>query len=130
MPERPDNYQGEAVTWTEFFNKSVNRVYGALGEVENDGLMTPQLSIRPNGELVGPDGPVSPDYAVVDSRVRVVGTELAKLNLHDFPGFDTKRHGALTLWRPEKPLRLVFPGRCSPGGRSSSRAPRSRRSGR
>jgi hypothetical protein len=109
-PNGSDNYQGEAVTWTEFFNKSVNRVYGVLGQVGNDGLTTPQLAIRPDGELLGSDGPISPDYAVVDSRVRVVGTELAKLDLHDLPGFDTKRAGALTLWRPEKPLRLVFPG--------------------
>jgi hypothetical protein len=109
-PNGSDNYQGEAVTWTEFFNKTVNRVYGVLGQVENDGLTTPQLTIQPNGELARDGRPISPDYAVVDSRVRVVGTELANLNLHDFPGFDTKRHGALTLWRPEKPLRLVFPG--------------------
>jgi hypothetical protein len=98
------------VTWTEFFNKSVNRVYGVLGEVGNDGLTTPQLTLRPNGELWRPDGPISPTYAVIDSRVRVVGTELARLDLHDFPGFDRKRAGSLTLWRPEKPLRLVFPG--------------------
>jgi hypothetical protein len=109
-PNGSDNYQGEAVTWTEFFNKTVNRVYGVLGQVENDGLTTPQLTIQPNGELARDGRPISPEYAVVDSRVRVVGTELANLNLHDFPGFDTKRHGALTLWRPEKPLRLVFPG--------------------
>ena len=109
-PNGSDNYQGEAVTWTEFFNKSVNRVYGVLGEVENDGLKTPQLTIRPDGELARAGRSIAPDYAVVDSRVRVVGTELASLNLHDFPGVDTRRHGALTLWRPEKPLRLVFPG--------------------
>jgi hypothetical protein len=109
-PNGTDSYQGEAVTWTEFFNKSVNRVYGVLGQVENDGLKTPQATIRPDGMLAGADGPLSPDYAVVDSRVRVVGTELANLDLHEFPGFDTKRAGSLTLWRPEKPLRLVFPG--------------------
>jgi hypothetical protein len=109
-PNGLDSYQGEAVTWTEFFNKSVNRVYGVLGEVKDDGLVTPQLTIRPNGELAGADGPISPEYAVVDSRVRIVGTELASLNLHDFPGFDSKRAGSLTLWRPVKPLRLVFPG--------------------
>jgi hypothetical protein len=109
-PSGTDSYQGEAVTWTEFFNKSVDRVYGVLGEVKDDGLVTPQLTIRPNGELTGPDGSISPDYAVIDSRVRVIGTELANLNLHDLPGFDTKRAGSLTLWRPEKPLRLVFPG--------------------
>jgi hypothetical protein len=109
-PNGSDNYQGEAVTWTEFFNKNVNRVYGVLGQVGNDGLTTPQLTLRPNGELWRPDGPISPAYAVIDSRVRVVGTELARLDLHDFPGFDTKRAGSLTLWRPERPLRLVFPG--------------------
>jgi hypothetical protein len=111
-PECPnglDSYQGEAVTWTEFFNESVNRVYGVLGQVENDGLRTPQLTIRPDGVLARPDGPISPDFAVVDSRVRIVGTELASLSLHEFPGFDTSRPGSLTLWRPEKPLRLVFP---------------------
>jgi hypothetical protein len=104
------SYQGEAVTWTEFFNKSVNRIYGALGGVGKDGLKTPQLTIRPDGVLARADRPISPDYAVVDSRVRVFGSELAKLDLHAFPGFDTRRAGALTLWRPEKPLRLVFPG--------------------
>jgi hypothetical protein len=109
-PNGSDSYQGEAVTWTEFFNKSVNRVYGVLGPVGNDGLTTPQLTLRPNGELWGPDGPISPAYAVLDSRVRVVGTEVDRLDLHDLPGFDTKRAGALTLWQPDKPLRLVFPG--------------------
>ena len=72
--------------------------------------------------------PVSPDYAVVDSRVRVVGTELAELNLHDFPGFDTKRHGALTLWRPEKPLSSSSRA-VAHRAAGAARMPRSRRSG-
>lgn len=108
-PHASASYQGAAVTWTEFFNKTVNRVYGVLGQVGSDGLATPQLTIRPDGTLAGASGVVSPDYAVFDSRVRIVGTELARLNLHDFPGFDTTRPGSLTLWRPEQPLRLVFP---------------------
>jgi hypothetical protein len=109
-PHASASYQGAAVTWTEFFNKTVNRVYGVLGQVGSDGLATPKLTIRPDGTLRGAGGIVSPEYAVFDSRVRIVGTELARLNLHEFPGFDTTRSGSLTLWRPEQPLRLVFPG--------------------
>jgi hypothetical protein len=109
-PRGPESYQGAAVAWTEFFNKSVDRVYGALGQVGDDGLATPQVTIDRNGTIVDGGRALEPEYAVVDSRVRIVGTELAKLDLHDFPGFDTKKPGSLTLWRPEQPLRLVFPG--------------------
>jgi hypothetical protein len=110
-PHAGPSYQGAAVAWTEFFNKAVSRVYGVLGQVGSDGLATTLLTIRPDGTLRGTDGGVvSPTYAVFDSRVRIVGTELARLDLHEFPGFDTTRPGSLTLWRPEQPLRLVFPG--------------------
>lgn len=109
-PRGTESYQGAAVAWTEFFNKSVDRVYGALGQVGDDGLATPQVTIDRNGTIMNGDRALEPEYAAVDSRVRIVGTELAKLDLHDFPGFDTTKPGSLTLWRPEQPLRLVFPG--------------------
>jgi hypothetical protein len=108
-PGGTESYQGALVTWSEFFNKRVDRVYSVLAQVGNDGLQSPMLGIATDGTLFGDDGPIDARYVAVDSRIRIVGTELAKLDLHDFPGFDTAKPGSLTLWRTEGPVRLVFP---------------------
>ena len=109
-PAGSASYQPQAVVWSEFFNKSVDRVYNVLGQVGADGLASPTLALARDGTLLGADGPVELDYAIVDSRVRIHGTPLAVLDLHEFPGFAATMPGSLTLWRPDGPLRLVFPG--------------------
>ena len=54
--------------------------------------------------------PLRPRYLIVDSRVRIRGTELARLDLTTFPGFASDVPGSLTLWRPDGAVQLVFPG--------------------
>jgi hypothetical protein len=108
-PGGAQDYQPQAVVWSEFFNRSVDRVYNVLGQVVADGLASPTLTIAEDGTLSDDAGPVEAEYAAVDSRVRLYGTPLAVLDLHEFPGFAATAPGSLTLWRPERPLRLVFP---------------------
>ena len=105
-----NTYQGEAIVWTEFFNKSVDRVYNVLGPVGDDGLASPTLQLAADGTLMHNGSPLQPRYVIVDSRVRVRGTELASLDLTTFPGFASDVPGSLTLWRPDGPVQLVFPG--------------------
>jgi hypothetical protein len=109
-PAGPASYQAQAVVWSEFFNTSVDRVYNALGQVVADGLASPTLTIADDGTLIGDDGPFRAEYVVVDSRIRIHGTPIALLDLHEFPGFAATAPGSLTLWQPELPVQLVFPG--------------------
>ena len=90
-----NTYQGEAIVWTEFFNKSVDRVYNVLGPIGDDGLASPTLQLAADGTLMHNGCPLRPRYVIVDSRVRVRGTELARLDLTTLPGFASDVPGSL-----------------------------------
>ena len=96
------------LVWTEFFNTSVDRLVHVFGTRGRDNLTAPLLTVGSGGELLDAGRPLSPRYAVVDSRQPIAGTRIARFELASLRS--TFQDGAsLTLWKVAPPLRLGSP---------------------
>ncbi len=101
-----ERQQQGLVVATEYFNTRIDRVAHVNGPIERDGVASPELVIAADGTLVDGLRPYRASYVVVDSRLPVEGTPLARLDgatLHR----TSAESASLTLWKVTPPLRLL-----------------------
>lgn len=97
--------QQDATIWTEFFNNHVRRIYHLYEANPRDGLASPELTVGKGGVVLSGDRPFAPDYAVIDSRQRIVGEVVARFDLASLRS-PFLEGASLTLWKVEAPLRI------------------------
>jgi hypothetical protein len=97
--------QQELVVWTEYVNTRIEAVRYLYEPNRFDHLASHELTVGKGGLILDGGLPFQPDYVVIDSRQRIVGTPLARFELG--PVHPQFQNGAsLTLWRVEPPLRI------------------------
>jgi hypothetical protein len=106
-PDQPcskdaDNAQKALVLWTEFFNAQVDQV-GHVSELVPDNLPSPTLTIARGGIVQENGRPLTPTYAVIDSRQPIVGRRLARFDLATL-GSQWEDGASLSLWKVNPPL--------------------------
>jgi hypothetical protein len=106
-PDQPcskdaDNAQQALVVYTEFFNARVDQVMHASQPV-HDNLPSPKLTIAPGGIVHEQGRPLTPTYAVLDSRQPIVGRRLARFDLATL-GPEWQGGASLSLWKVNPPL--------------------------
>ena len=87
------------VTFTEFFNRTVDDVAHLGGPIVFDGLVSDSLTVNAAGGVLDHGQPLSPRNVAVSSRITVDGRRLAVL--------DGGTPSSLTLWAARQPLRFV-----------------------
>ena len=95
---------------TEFFNSSVTRVRAIGGQIGEDGLHADELSFGKDGSLRDAGEHLSDRHLVVDSRFDFVGERVARVNMRDIEGPESRASGSLTLWLADPPVRLADVG--------------------
>jgi hypothetical protein len=98
--------QQELTTWTEFFNRSVDRVVHLYAPNTHDGLASKELTTAAGGLVLEAGRPFRPLYVVLDSRQPIVGQRIVRFDLGSF-GPLYPNGSSLTLWKAEPPLRLL-----------------------
>src|SRR5206468_7139282 len=93
-------------TWTEYFNRSVDRVVHLYAPNARDGLTSPQVTSASGGLVLRDGRPYGPEYVVIDSRQPIVGSRLVRFDLASL-GPSYPNGASLTLWKAEPPLRLL-----------------------
>jgi len=106
-PDQPcsksaDNAQKALVVWTEFFNARVDQV-GHVSAPVPDNLPSPKLTIASGGIVHEHGRPLTPTYAVIDSRQPILGRRLARFDLATL-GPEWQGGASLTLWQVKPPL--------------------------
>jgi hypothetical protein len=97
--------QQELVVSTEYLNTHIEAVRYVYEPNHFDHLASRELTVGAGGLILDGGVPFRPDYVVIDSRQRIVGTELTRFELgivHD----QFQNGASLTLWRVEPPLRI------------------------
>jgi hypothetical protein len=87
------------VTFTEFFNRTVDNVAHVGGPIVFDALASDPLTVTASGLVLDHGQALSPRNVAVSSRVAVDGRRLAVL--------DAGSPSSLTLWAARQPLRFV-----------------------
>jgi hypothetical protein len=87
------------VTFSEFFNRSVDNVAHLGGPIVFDALPSDALSVGAGGIVLDHGRPLAAQHVAVPSRVTVAGRRIAVL--------DAGSPSSLTLWEARRPLRLV-----------------------
>lgn len=96
----------ELALWTEFFNLSAGRATHVFQDNRSANLASTELTIAPDGLLLEQRRAPEEQLIVIDQRVTLAGTPIARLPgnvLGDHPGART----GLTLWRVGGSPRVV-----------------------
>jgi hypothetical protein len=91
--------------WTEWFNKRVDTVKHLYRPNQYDGVPSGELTVGEGGLVLAAGRPFAPDYVVLDSRQKVMGTPVSRFDL-DRLQTEFRNGASLTLWRVDSPLRL------------------------
>jgi hypothetical protein len=102
-----EDEQQQLVVWTEFLNTRVDRVLRVLSPSAHDNLASPELTMDATGLLRRDGRPVEAGYVVADSRQRLAGRPVARLDLRSL--VPAAQGASLTLWSVGGPLRLTTP---------------------
>jgi len=98
--------QQDLTTWTEFFNRSVDRVVHLYAPNVRDGLTSKEVTATAGGLALQGGRPFRPLYVVLDSRQPIVGQRIGRFDLGSVDA-SYPNGSSLTLWKAVPPLRLL-----------------------
>jgi hypothetical protein len=98
--------QQDLTTWTEFFDRSVDRVVHLYAPNVRDGLTSPKVTAAAGGLVLRAGRPIRSLYVVLDSRQPIVGQRIVRFDLGSIDA-SFPNGSSLTLWKARPPLRLL-----------------------